>query len=74
MSHKCSFYDRQQLFPEAEDGYGPAILECMENEKGEFWVGNGEYANQVNFCPFDGIPAPVKFDFDSLPKDLSLSK
>lgn len=37
--------------------YGQAIMRCDE-EKGEFWVGNGEYSSRVNFCPFCGARAP----------------
>ncbi len=38
-------------------GYGSAIDNCCENETGELWVGNGEYASQVNFCPYCGFKA-----------------
>ncbi len=37
--------------------YGHAIDCCSEDENGYFWVGNGEYANQVNYCPFCGAKA-----------------
>jgi len=49
--------------PDSEEfsyGYGPAIGFCKENPEGEFWVGNDEYASQVNFCPFCGAQAPVQ--------------
>lgn len=36
-----------------------AIEECVERDDGTFWVGNGEYANQVLFCPFCGSKAPT---------------
>ncbi len=53
------------------DAYGDAINECWEaplhgQEKlpkdlsGTFWVGNGEYWSQVNFCPYCGAKAPVQ--------------
>ena len=43
-----------------EGGYGPAIAFCGENEKGELWVENYEYASQVGWCPFCGYEAQVK--------------
>jgi len=43
-------------------GYGYAIYECEENERGELWVGNDEYGSQVNFCPFCGAAAKVKIN------------
>lgn len=39
--------------------YGAAIDACKEDEEGIFWASNGEYSNQVNFCPFCGKEAPV---------------
>ena len=39
--------------------YGTAIGECWE-EDGELWVGNGEYANIVYFCPFCGYKLKEK--------------
>ena len=39
------------------DAYGPAIEYCRESD-GEFWVDNGEYATQVNYCPWCGEKAP----------------
>lgn len=40
--------------------FGVAIEDCHSDDKdlGVFWVGNGEYYNQVNFCPFCGEKAP----------------
>ena len=29
---------------------------------GQFWVGNGEYGSQVNFCPYCGAKAPVQVE------------
>jgi hypothetical protein len=55
--HACSIRS-------AEAGYGNAIDDCTENEKGEFWVGNGEYGSQVNFCPICGAKAPVPVPAD----------
>lgn len=42
--------------------YGDAILDCTENEKGEFWVDNGEYSSRVNFCPYCGEKAPTQHE------------
>jgi hypothetical protein len=51
--------------PESKYGqYGPAISNCWSQD-GELWVGNDEYANQVNFCPFCGSPANVKVGGES---------
>ena len=44
----------------AEGRYGSAIDQCCEWPNGEFWVNNGEYSNQVNFCPWCGAKAPVR--------------
>ncbi len=38
-------------------GYGGAIHYCKEEKDGYFWVGNGEYSNQVDYCPFCGKKA-----------------
>ena len=43
-----------------QDGYGPAVTACEENDRGEFWAGNHEYATQVRYCPFCGAKAPVQ--------------
>ena len=40
--------------------WGNAIECCEENEKGEFWVDNGEYSSRVNFCPYCGTKAPAQ--------------
>ena len=39
--------------------YGEAIYDCTEDENSKLWVGNGEYASQVNFCPYCGFKARV---------------
>ena len=39
------------------DGYGPAIDVCIENDNGQLWVSNDEYASQVNYCPYCGYKA-----------------
>ena len=39
------------------DGYGAAVEQCCEWSDGTLWVGNGEYASQVNFCPVCGHKA-----------------
>lgn len=41
-------------------GYGGAVDVCFETDDSELWVGNGEYASQVNFCPWCGYEAKVK--------------
>ena len=39
--------------------YGPAFDQCKEEEEsGRFWVDNGEYKSQVNYCPYCGAKAP----------------
>jgi wobble nucleotide-excising tRNase len=40
--------------------YGGAIRRCQEDEDGTLWVDNGEYASQVNYCPFCGYQARVQ--------------
>lgn len=52
MFHKCEYG-----LP--SDAHGGAIDTCEENDDGEFWVSNGEYASQVDYCPFCGIKAPT---------------
>jgi hypothetical protein len=37
--------------------YGNAISYCFEDVDGKLFVENGEYENQVNFCPFCGYKA-----------------
>ena len=39
------------------DEYGIAISQCREEKDGRFWVGNGEYNNEVAYCPFCGEKA-----------------
>ena len=63
----CYLYDLESMpdtgVPEPQhshpiDGkYGPAITQCDENDKGELWVTNGEYASRVDFCPYCGMGA-----------------
>lgn len=40
--------------------YGGAITEIIEGEDGKMWASNGEYATQINFCPFTGKKADVQ--------------
>jgi len=40
--------------------YGEAIAICKEDEQGRFFVGNGEYLTQVNYCPWCGAKAPTQ--------------
>ncbi len=51
-------FDFKYIAP--DDLYGQAINRVHMNEKGEMWVTNGEYATQVNFCPFTGVEAIKK--------------
>lgn len=50
--HNCSHATKS-------DQYGGAIGACYEREDGTLWVDNGEYASQVNFCPYCGYRAKV---------------
>jgi hypothetical protein len=50
MKHECS-----GDLPDAV--YGPAIYMCEEDDEGKLWVTNGEYASQVNYCPYCGYEA-----------------
>ena len=48
--HNCKAGDDIEV-----DRYGIAIDRCWENESdNKLWVGNGEYENTVNYCPFCG--------------------
>lgn len=58
MKHHCSLLN----FP--FEAYGSAVNDCIENEFGEFWVDNGEYSTQVNFCPACGVKAPKQFSIE----------
>ena len=40
------------------DAYGIAMDICYEKDDGTYWVSNGEYASQVNYCPVCGAKAP----------------
>lgn len=42
--------------------WGDAVGICYENENNELWVGNEEYATQVNFCPICGYKAIVQIE------------
>jgi len=42
--------------------YGGALDNCSEDEEGRLWVDNGEYCNQVNYCPYCGFRAPVQVE------------
>ncbi len=55
MTHRCSM-----TLPQPR-GFQRAIEECYEDEKtGEFTVGNGEYGNEVRFCPECGAISPAE--------------
>lgn len=40
--------------------YGDAITGCHEDADGKLWVGNGEYASQVAYCPYCGFAAVAR--------------
>lgn len=42
--------------------YGVAVDTCHEEPDGTFWVGNGEYSSQVNYCPVCGAKAPKQVE------------
>lgn len=48
----------EKEYPRPYKMYGGAINRCWEDEEGRFWVDNGEYCSQVNFCPYTGTRAP----------------
>ncbi len=42
-------------------GVTPAADESfVDDETGAMWIGNGEYSNPVNYCPFCGKKAKVQ--------------
>jgi len=46
-------------------GHGAAVDECYEEEGTyELWVSNGEYANEVKFCPFCGYKSKAAIKTD----------
>ena len=53
--HKC-----EMSTPDA--AYGPAIDTCYQNDDSSFWVSNGEYSSQVNYCPYCGAKAPKQVE------------
>ena len=53
--HKCSLPDGAKYL-----NCGPALDNCEEDDDGELYIDNGEYASQVNFCPICGYEAKVK--------------
>lgn len=58
MTHECEYNVPY-------DAYGAAIEQCSEYEDGELWVGNGEYASRVNYCPFCGYKAVSQWDLSA---------
>lgn len=42
------------------DMCGAAIDYCIVLKDGTFWVRNGAYTSQVNYCPYCGGKAPVQ--------------
>lgn len=51
QEHQCDMHTM-------DGGYGQAVGECYSDD-GHFWVSNGEYASQVNYCPACGAKAPL---------------
>lgn len=49
----------QAAYRARQDGHGPAVTSCTEDEQGRFWAGNDEYGSWVKFCPFCGAKSPV---------------
>lgn len=61
VCEKCGFVDASRHVCDLsrhpyEEG-GPAVKLVIEEQSGELWVTNGEYATQVNFCPKCGYKA-----------------
>ena len=44
------------------DVYGIAMDICYEKDDGTYWISNGEYASQVNYCPVCGAKAPKQVE------------
>ncbi|MBL7204560.1 MAG: hypothetical protein ISS63_09535 [Desulfobacteraceae bacterium] len=53
MMHYCEYEFNRNL---------DAFCFCEEQENGTFVVGNGEYGNEVNFCPFCGKKAKIQLE------------
>lgn len=49
--HECNYISKKAGM------FGSAADYCFEKEDGSLWVGNDEYFNTVNFCPFCGYKA-----------------
>lgn len=53
--------DRHKCDGDTEHGaYGPAVDHCFEEENGELWISNEEYASRVNYCPYCGYESRNK--------------
>ena len=62
---RCIQWDYDEFTPQDMfDGarFGPAILAVIEDDDGRMYVFNGEFASQVNFCPYTGQRATVLRD------------
>lgn len=57
--HYCRPVMRTQHIAE----YGAATPYCIEFDTGNLWVGNSEYANRVNYCPFCGYKSTKQMEF-----------
>ncbi len=42
--------------------YGVAVERCYKDKDGRFIIDNGEYVQQVNYCPECGIKAPTQIE------------
>lgn len=40
--------------------YGPAATNCHEDDRRRYIIDNGEYVQQVNYCPECGTKAPMQ--------------
>lgn len=58
--HKCDYSEHEICGFQHE---GPAFDGCFQHKNGTFWVVRNYFDTfaQVNFCPFCGAEAPVKY-------------
>jgi hypothetical protein len=54
-------FEEQHMQYDSQYGlWGHAVTYTRVDKMGKMWIGNGEYENQVNYCPYTGIAAPVQ--------------
>ena len=53
----------KEVFTESKD-FGCAVTDVFEYKDGTLWASNGEYTNQISFCPFCGYEAKLKAEAD----------